>query len=85
MLKAMKRADLGPFICEDLLLFGEDRGVLAMARRNVLQVLDARGLPVDDAQRSRVECEESLDRLDVWLRRAVVAPSTEEALDDRGP
>jgi glutathione S-transferase len=60
---------------------GEAKGKAAA----LLTVLAARGLPLDDATRARIEgCSDST-RLDRWLARAATAPSFPEALDDEAP
>ncbi|MCR9162650.1 MAG: hypothetical protein ACE37F_03225 [Nannocystaceae bacterium] len=59
---------------------GKLEGKLETAISSVLRVLEARGLPVSEAQRSRVEDCRNVDTLERWLRAAVTAESTEAAL-----
>jgi hypothetical protein len=45
---------------------------------SILVVLDARDIPVDEAQRQEILRCQDLDRLSRWLRRAAVASSADE-------
>lgn len=51
----------------------EAKGAMA-----ILTVLDARGLSVSTAQRQEILHCQDLDRLDRWLRRAILASSADE-------
>ena len=57
---------------------GEARG----EARAVLTVLEARGLAVPDAARERILARKDLERLERWLKKAVVAASVAEVLDE---
>jgi post-segregation antitoxin (ccd killing protein) len=48
----------------------------------VLTVLRARGIAVPDAAQRRIQAERDLARLDRWLKRASVASSIAEVIDD---
>jgi hypothetical protein len=48
----------------------------------VLTVLDVRGITVPDAARERILAEKDLEQLRRWLKRAAVASSISEVLDD---
>jgi hypothetical protein len=48
---------------------------------DVLAILEARGLPVLEAQRQRVLHTTDLDTLDRWIRRAVTISSVDELFD----
>lgn len=48
----------------------------------VLTVLQARGVPVSDAARERIQAEKDHSRLERWLKKAVVATSIVEVLDE---
>ena len=52
------------------------------AARAVLTVLQARGLVVPDAARERILAQKDTERLERWLKKAVVAPSVAAVLDD---
>jgi hypothetical protein len=78
--KALEEADMEPIIIEDLVYFGEDRGRLAMARENVLEVIEVRGLAIDEVTRARILAEPSEDRLREWLRRALTESSVDAVL-----
>ena len=65
---------------EKLLEQGRLRGETERAASSVLRVLEARGLPVSDAQRARVEGCCDVDTLERWLQAAVTAESTDAAL-----
>jgi hypothetical protein len=55
---------------------GEARG----EGRAVLAVLDERGVPVSDVIREQILACTDLAQLDVWLRRAVTAPTADEVI-----
>jgi hypothetical protein len=48
----------------------------------VLDVLDVRGITVPDAARERILAQKDLEQLRRWLKRAVVASSVGEVIDD---
>ena len=52
------------------------------AAHAVLTVLQARGLVVPDAARERILAQKDTERLERWLKKAVVAPSVAAVLDD---
>jgi hypothetical protein len=52
------------------------------ATRNLLTVLQVRGIAVPDAARERILEQKDPERLERWLERAVVAASVGEVLDD---
>lgn len=56
----------------------EARGETRATTAAILKILEARGLPVSDAQRQTILGCDDLDRLDRWLRRAVTAPAAED-------
>jgi hypothetical protein len=98
MVKAMDRAQMEPIVIEDLVRFGEDRGMekgiekglaqglkkgrLAMAREALMAVLDARGLTLRPAQRRKVLAETSAERLRALLGRAANARTAAELFAD---
>jgi len=49
---------------------------------SLLTVLHARGIPVSDAARERIEAERDAARHARWLERAIVASSLAEILDE---
>jgi predicted transposase/invertase (TIGR01784 family) len=68
-----------------------ERGALSLARReggvetragDVLTVLRARGVEVPDAVRASILAEKDSDRLERWLKKAAVAASIAEVLDE---
>ena len=65
---------------------GKEEG-LALGRatgiaNSILNVLDARGIPVSEMQRDEILRCRDLDQLDRWLRRAALASSAEEITSD---
>ena len=48
----------------------------------VLTVLDVRGITVPDAARERILAEKDMEQLRRWLKRAAVASSVGEVIDD---
>lgn len=48
----------------------------------VLTVLQTRGLAVSDAARERILAQKDPERLELWLKKAIVAPSVAAVLDD---
>ncbi|MER6942394.1 hypothetical protein ABT294_00090 [Nonomuraea sp. NPDC000554] len=51
------------------------------AAHNVLVVLKARDIPVDDSARERIMTCNDIDLLTKWIRRAITAQSAEELFD----
>jgi predicted transposase YdaD len=61
---------------------GEAKGEAKGLGRAILEALEARGIPISEAQRREIlECQD-LDQLSRWLRRAVLASSADEALSE---
>ena len=52
------------------------------ATRNLLTVLQVRGIAVPDAARERILTQKDPERLERWLAKAVVATSLAEVLDE---
>jgi len=52
------------------------------ATRNLLTVLQVRGIAVPDAARERILAQKDPERLERWLAKAVVAASVGEVIDD---
>jgi hypothetical protein len=61
---------------------GRIEGRTEAAARNVLTVLEARGLAVPDAARERILSQKDPERLERWLKKAVVAASIAAVLDE---
>jgi hypothetical protein len=57
---------------------GQAEGSARSRAADVLDVLDARGLPVTPEQRERILGSSDLEQLKTWLRRAVTAAATDE-------
>ncbi len=58
-----------------------DAAVKAESRaEDILGVLEARGIPMNEAQRREILGCQDLGQLGLWLRRAVLAPSVDEIL-----
>ncbi len=73
MIDAMEWNDQEPILIEDLIKIGEDDGFEKGLRSALRTVLDARGIPLDEVQRARIEAEVDVARLSAWMRRAVLA------------
>jgi hypothetical protein len=92
LVRALEQHDMQPVIIEDLVDYGFDQGIekgiergrLAIAHESLFDVLDARGLSIDEAQRSTILAEGDLERLRAWLRRAVTAASVAEVISGGG-
>jgi hypothetical protein len=63
------------------LIEGEARGEAKGLAKAVLQLLDARGLRVDDASRQRIQGCMDVATLEHWLKRALSATRVSEVLD----
>lgn len=61
---------------------GEARGETKGVAHSILQVLEARGLAVSEAQREEILGCRDLDRLRRWLRRAATLASVDEVLSE---
>jgi hypothetical protein len=61
---------------------GRIEGRAEEAAQAVLTVLQARGLVVPDAARERILAQKDTERLERWLKKAVVAPSVAAVFDD---
>jgi flagellar biosynthesis/type III secretory pathway protein FliH len=59
---------------------GVEEGRRAALRRAVLDVLEARGLPMTPDTRARIEAEASLERLHEWHKRALTAETAADAV-----
>jgi hypothetical protein len=84
MTRAMAAAGVEPVIIEDLVFFGEDRGLIKGEAKgkaaSVLQVADLRGVSLTEAQRERVLACTDLPTLERWLARAVTATRADDIL-----
>lgn len=60
---------------------GETKGEAKGLVKAVLQVLDARGVHVDDASRQRIQGCRDVATLEQWLKRALSATRISEVLD----
>src|SRR4051812_17962091 len=58
------------------------QGRVEAAARDVLTVLEARGLAVPDAARERILSQKDPERLERWLKKAAVAASVDAVLDE---
>lgn len=61
---------------------GEARGRAEGEARALLIALQARGFAVPDAVRDRILAQKDQDCLERWLKKAIVASSLAEVLDD---
>ena len=64
------------------LAHGRQDGIVEGVQRSLLQLLAARGIALDEADRARILAERDLQRLERWLARAVHATSIADALAD---
>jgi flagellar biosynthesis/type III secretory pathway protein FliH len=62
---------------------GRQQGLQQGEVAALLEVLDARGLEVDDAARQRITACTDLAQLKLWLRKAVTVRSTQELFDSK--
>ncbi len=60
-----------------------DEGRIEKQAADVLTVLRARGIAVPAAARKRILAEKDLERLERWLKKAAIATSLDEVIDDR--
>lgn len=63
---------------------GFDRGEAAARARAVLTVLEVRGMTVPDAARERILAQKDPEQLQRWLKKASVATSLDDVLEQRG-
>jgi flagellar biosynthesis/type III secretory pathway protein FliH len=61
---------------------GIDEGRHVALVEALIAVLQARGLPLSDAQRARIDAETDLARLKGWVTRAAAASSVEAVLSE---
>jgi hypothetical protein len=92
MVSAMEQVNLEPVIIEDLVKFGEDRGLkkglkrgekkgeLKGFRASLQSVLARRMLELSAEQEQRIAACRNLETLRRWLDQAILAGSTAEAL-----
>ena len=59
---------------------GREEGELHARRSVLLEMIDDRGLELDEAQRHRIEECRDLDQLKVWFKRSLTAESTADIL-----
>jgi hypothetical protein len=88
----MEQANLEPVVIEDLVKFGEDRGLkkgrrqgrrkgqLELARSDLRRVLAVRKLALSAEGERRIDACSDLDTLGRWHDQAVLAASADEAL-----
>jgi hypothetical protein len=57
---------------------GEAKGEARGIARSILNFLEARGIPLNEAQRQQILACRDLDRLDRWSRQAALASSADE-------
>ena len=67
---------------EEGLQQGLQEGRYEGERAALFEVLDARGLEVDDATRQRILACSEQEQLNLWLRRAVTAKSVRELFEE---
>jgi hypothetical protein len=60
---------------------GREEGLQEGERASLFEVLDARGLEVDDAARKQIMACTDLTQLKLWLRKAVTAHSTQQLFE----
>jgi flagellar biosynthesis/type III secretory pathway protein FliH len=59
---------------------GIETGIERGVRQSLLDLIEARGIPLSAEQRARIESEAGIDRLRAWLRRAAVSGTATEVL-----
>jgi hypothetical protein len=67
-------------VVRDVKAVARAEGRAAGKAEDILTILEDRGLPVDEALRSRILACADLDLLDVWFRRALRASAAEEVV-----
>jgi hypothetical protein len=84
MVRAMEQANLEPVVIEDLVKFGEDRGMKkgrrAEERGTLRRVLALRKLALSAQQEHQIDACTDLATLRRWLDQAIFAESAAEAL-----
>ncbi len=60
---------------------GREEGELTRARRALLAIADARGLPLGETERARIDACSDPAQLEAWLRRAATAHDARDILD----
>ncbi|WP_304453454.1 hypothetical protein [Nocardiopsis sp. YSL2] len=60
---------------------GREEGRLLATHDALLRLLERRGIPVSEHERSRINACDDLDQLDTWFDRAITATSTAELFD----
>ena len=58
------------------------RGEIKGTAESILIILEARGIPVNEAQRQEILSCQDLNRVNRWLRRAAVASSADETTSE---
>jgi len=61
---------------------GVKQGTVATKRKDVLKVLDVRGLRPTEAQRAQVEASNDLSQLDLWFERSLTAATAADVFKD---
>ena len=64
---------------------GQAKGEAKGEAKSILRLLEMRGIPISETQRTRVTSCTDLDTLDRWLERAFRATETERLFDDEAP
>jgi hypothetical protein len=64
------------------LAHGRHEGIVDGVQRSLLQLLAARGIALDEAERAGILAERDLQRLERWLARAVHGTSIADVLAD---
>ncbi|GHH87471.1 hypothetical protein [Streptomyces capitiformicae] len=64
---------------------GRAEGIVKTKIKDILMLLDGRGVPVSDTDRHRITSCDDLDTLDRWFARAITATSISEVLDADQP
>jgi hypothetical protein len=84
MVSAMEQVNLEPVIIEDLVKFGEHRGLKRgkrlYARSSLRRVLALRKLELSAEQEQQIAACKDLETLQRWLDQAIFAESAAEAL-----
>ncbi len=80
MVTAMERASPEPVIIEDLVKFGEDRGLLRHARSTLRRALARRQIALTPEAEARIDACMDVDTLERWFGQAIDAATADEAL-----